>query len=480
MKALGKVFVGAAIPEAFRGAEVINAEIDKKARTMGVLIALDKVVASGEIKKLKKSIKEYYNLKECSLSFVFNEAEATKEFFSAYHEHLLYILGEREPIYKYMLLGSRMNFSENVLTLSAVHGGVEMLKEKKCADLIKRIVLDETGLSVGVEFSDEKEEVKMPVLETVTVTEKKPEKEVKKTVAKTVSGKLILGKPIKGEIMKIADITEETDKLIIKGDVLGIDTRELRSKKVIVKFILTDGTSSISCKFFTTGEALPEIMAAIKGATVCVQGEIRNDPFEREETVSVRSIEKAEKKVKTDDEPVKRVELHCHTQMSAMDAVCSATAVVKRAISWGMKAVAITDHGVVQAYPEALKAKGDNPIKIIYGVEGYLVPDTIGAVTNHKPYNINSEVVIFDIETTGLDKNNDAITEIGAVKVKDGKITDRFSTFVDPKRHIPEKITELTGITDEMVSGAPDREKGRRRLHFVLQRRSRCRAQRKV
>lgn len=459
MKALGKVFVGAAIPEAFRGAEVINAEIDKKARTMGVLIALDKVVASGEIKKLKKSIKEYYNLKECSLSFVFNEAEATKEFFSAYHEHLLYILGEREPIYKYMLLGSRMNFSENVLTLSAVHGGVEMLKEKKCADLIKRIVLDETGLSVGVEFSDEKEEVKMPVLETVTVTEKKPEKEVKKTVAKTVSGKLILGKPIKGEIMKIADITEETDKLIIKGDVLGIDTRELRSKKVIVKFILTDGTSSIGCKFFTTGEALPEIMAAIKGATVCVQGEIRNDPFEREETVSVRSIEKAEKKVKTDDEPVKRVELHCHTQMSAMDAVCSATAVVKRAISWGMKAVAITDHGVVQAYPEALKAKGDNPIKIIYGVEGYLVPDTIGAVTNHKPYNINSEVVIFDIETTGLDKNNDAITEIGAVKVKDGKITDRFSTFVDPKRHIPEKITELTGITDEMVSGAPDEKK---------------------
>ena len=371
MKALGKVFVGVAIPEAFRGAEVINAEIDKKARTMGVLIALDKVVASGEIKKLKKSIKEYYNLKECSLSFVFNEAEATKEFFSAYHEHLLYILGEREPIYKYMLLGSRMNFSENVLTLSVVHGGVEMLKEKKCADLIKRIVLDETGLSVDVEFSDEKEEVKMPVLETVTVTEKKPEKEVKKTVAKTVSGKLILGKPIKGEIMKIADITEETDKLIIKGDVLGIDTRELRSKKVIVKFILTDGTSSIGCKFFTTGEALPEIMAAIKGATVCVQGEIRNDPFEREETVSVRSIEKAEKKVKTDDEPVKRVELHCHTQMSAMDAVCSATAVVKRAISWGMKAVAITDHGVVQAYPEALKAKGDNPIKIIYGVEGY-------------------------------------------------------------------------------------------------------------
>lgn len=456
MKSVEKVFVGVKTPSSFKEAEVAKADIDRKARMMDISISLDKFVSGADIAEFKKVITEFYRLNACTLSFFFNNAAPTKEFFDGYYAHLMFILGEREPIFKYMLMGSRAEFYDGGrLEITVVHGGCELLKEKRCARLIHKIILEETDISVDVEFFDKKEEVAMPQLAPVTVEAKPHEKEAKRTVEKTASGALIFGKPIKGEIMHISDITEETDKLIIRGDVFAIDTKELKSKKVVVKFILTDGTSSIGCKFFTAQESCPEILSAIKGATVCVQGEIRNDPFEREETVSVRSIEKAEKRVKKDNEPVKRVELHCHTQMSAMDAVCSVASVVKRAIDWGMSAVAITDHGVVQSYPEALKAKGDNPIKIIYGVEGYLVPDTIGAVTNPKPYPLSDDIVVFDIETTGLDKNNDAITEIGAVKIKNGKIVDRFSTFVDPERHIPEKITELTGITDEMVEGAP-------------------------
>lgn len=455
MRAIERVFVGPTLPKAFSGAEVTKADIDKKARYMDIAVAVDKIIPSDAADELKKSITEFYRLNACTLSVFFKNAEKTKEFFDAYYGRLMHVLGEREPIFKYVLMGSRAVLKDDgVLEITAVHGGMELLKEKKCASLIKEIILEETGINLSVELLGKLEEVKMPELKAVCAPAPK-EKEAKRSIEKTSSGAVILGKPIRGEIMKIEDITEETDKLIIKGEVFGIDTKELRSKKVVVRFIITDGTSSIGCKFFTTLEECPEILSAISGATVCVQGEIKNDPFEREETVAVRSIEKAEKKVKRDDEPVKRVELHCHTQMSAMDAVCSASSVVKRAIDWGMSAVAITDHGVVQSYPEALKAKGNNPIKILYGVEGYLVPDTIGAVTNPKPCGLDDDIVIFDIETTGLDKNNDAITEIGAVKINKGKVVDQFSAFVDPMRHIPEKITELTGITDEMVAGAP-------------------------
>ncbi len=456
MKALSKIFVGAPIPAALKKAEALSVVTDKKSRLLELTVKLDSLVSEEELTKLKKSLRDYYKLNICTVFYRFSCAETTKEFFAAYYKHILFVLGEREPIFKYILMGSTAELENDILKITAIHGGMEMLKSKKCADTVKMIIKEETGILLQVELYGEMREVEMPELKTEIYEPKTAEKREKATVAKTTSGNVLVGKPIKGEIMKIGDITEETDKLIIKGDVLAIDTRELKSKKVIVKFILTDGTSSIACKLFTGSDALPELMAGLKGASVCVQGEIRNDPFEREETVSVKSIEKAEKTEKTDDEPVKRVELHCHTQMSSMDAVCSAASVVKRAIKWGMPAVAITDHGVVQAYPEALKAKGDNPIKIIYGVEGYLVPDTIGAVINASSRPIASEVVVFDIETTGLDKNNDAITEIGAVKIKEGKVTGSFSTFVDPKRHIPEKITELTGITDEMVKGAPE------------------------
>ncbi len=455
MRTLGKTLKGIKVSDKLSEAEVIKFEINKKTRKISLVLSLDDVSSLSELDALKKDMKGFYKLAESNISVFYANASMDEEFFKSYYPNLLQEVKKAEPAFYYMLLGSRIEFSDETLRITVIHGGMEMLVMKKCDKLIHKIILDQTNLFVNVEFIDKKEKVEMPDLPEI-VYEAKEEKKEKKVVIKTTNGDVLLGKSIKGEIIAINDISEETDKVIIKGDILAVETKELKSKKVIVKFIMTDLTNSIGCKFFTSADKLEEILEGIKvGATVCVQGELRNDPFEREETIAVRNIEKAQKKKKTDDEPVKRVELHCHTQMSAMDAVCSAKSVVKRAIEWGMPAVAITDHGVVQSYPEALKAKGDNPIKILYGVEGYLVPDTIDAVKNVKEHSIEDEFVIFDIETTGLDKNTEVITEIGAVKMCGDKVIERFSTFVDPCRHIPSNITELTGITDEMVAGAP-------------------------
>ena len=457
MRTLGKTLKGINVSGKLVDAEVIKFEMDKKARKISLVLSLDEVSPLSELDVLKKDMNEFYKLSESEISVFYANAAMDEAFFKSYYPNLLYEIKKSEPAFYYMMMGSRIELSGETLKITIIHGGMEMLVLKKCDKLIHKIILDQTNLSVNVEFIDKKEKVEMPELPEITYSEGDGEaKKEKKVVQKTTSGDVLLGKSIKGEIIAIDDISEETDKVIIKGEILSVETKELKSKKVIVKFIMTDLTNSIGCKFFTSADKLEEVLEGVKaGATVCVQGELRNDPFEREETIAVRNIEKAQKKKKTDDEPVKRVELHCHTQMSAMDAVCSAKSIVKRAVEWGMPAVAITDHGVVQSYPEALKAKGDNPIKILYGVEGYLVPDTIDAVKNGKHHSIDDEFVIFDIETTGLDKNTDVITEIGAVKMKGDKVIDRFSTFVDPRRHIPEKITELTGITDEMVQGAP-------------------------
>lgn len=469
MKTLSQTLKGFVLPKELADIEVVQMDIDRRQRKMEMALSLEAMLPAEKFDDFKKALKEFYRLHTLDIRLFYAMAQPTDEFFSAYYPNVLHDMGKATPLYQYLLLDSRPHFEKDTLTITAVHGGTEMLIDKRCDKLLHKLILDQTGLSVEVVFQDKKEKVDMPRLEAVkeAVKEAAPIDKPRRKIIQS-SGDVILGKSIHGEVVSIHEISEENDRVVIKGEILAIEKRELRSKKVVVKFILTDLTSSIGCKFFASPDKIDALLEALKvGSTVCVQGELRNDPFEREETIAVKSIEKAEEKKKTDDAPVKRVELHCHTQMSAMDAVCSAKAVVKRAIEWGMPAVAITDHGVVQAYPEALGAKGKNPIKLIYGVEGYLVPDTIDAVTRSKSYSLEDEFVVFDIETTGLDKTHDAITEIGAVKMKGDTVIDRFSTFVDPERHIPANITALTGINDNMVSGAPkEKEAVSSFLHF--------------
>lgn len=267
---------------------------------------------------------------------------------------------------------------------------------------------------------------------------------------------LILGKKISGEAVKISELRIEGGTSVIEGKVFNTDSRELKNGKRLLIFSVTDYTSSVTCKAFLSEKQKDAVSDEVKkGSFLRIRGEAVYDSYSKEMAFNASDIEKSKPVEKSDDAPVKRVELHAHTQMSAMDAVVPVGDIIKRAASWGHKAVAITDHGVAQAFPDAMSAAQKCGIKVIYGVEGYLVNDNIPLISQPNSLPLSQEFVVFDLETTGLSNTNDRITEIGAVKIRDFEIVDRFSCFVNPERDIPLKIQELTGISAEMVKDAP-------------------------
>ena len=274
---------------------------------------------------------------------------------------------------------------------------------------------------------------------------------------------LILGKNmnITEPLVKIADLGADDGKVSLDGEVIGMEDKETKSGKVILSFDLYDGSSTMTCKAFLDKNNAKKIIKRIKGSKgIKIAGTAQMDQFSGELTVMANTIVESEgvkKSIRKDEAEVKRVELHMHTNMSQMDAVSSATDLIKRAMKWGMKSIAITDHGVVQAFPEAYHLVGDdNPdIKVIYGVEAYLAPDNTKSVYNSKNQNIDTTYCVLDLETTGFSATTERITEIGIMKYKNGEVVDSFSEFVNPEKHIPERVTEVTNITDDMVKDAP-------------------------
>ena len=279
---------------------------------------------------------------------------------------------------------------------------------------------------------------------------------------------LILGMTpvINDPLVKISELGVDDGKVSIEGEVIDMEDRELKSGKTLLSFDIYDGTSSMTCKAFLTKDNSKKVIKRIKNAKgLKIAGTAQMDSFSNELTIMANTIVETEgvkKQTRQDNAEVKRVELHMHTQMSQMDAMTSATDLIKRAMKWGMKSIAITDHGVVQAFPEAHKLLGvDNPdMKVIYGVEAYLAPDNTRSVYNGKGQDIeNATYCVLDLETTGFSATNEKITEIGVMKVKNGEVIDEFSTFVNPEKHIPERVTEVTNITDEMVADSETIEK---------------------
>lgn len=270
------------------------------------------------------------------------------------------------------------------------------------------------------------------------------------------------GRNCEGEHIKIEDIQGEMDEVVIEGMILDVEPKELRSGKILLTFGVTDFTDSISVKIFMQPEQYAELEDSgkiKKNEFVIVKGMPLMDKFSHEIGISsVRGMKPGhDTRVSRMDhyEGRKRVELHAHTQMSEMDSVMDVKAYVKTALKWGHKAIAITDHGVVQSFPDADHAlKPDDDLKLIYGVEAYLVDDLIQTVENDRGQDLSAPFVVFDLETTGIGAKNNEIIEIGAVKVVDQTIVDRYSVFVDPQRPIPYKIEQLTGINDSMVQGA--------------------------
>ena len=272
----------------------------------------------------------------------------------------------------------------------------------------------------------------------------------------------ILGRNISNQSIPIKDINETSGYVAVTGEIFKVETLETKTGKIILSFFITDLTSSIMGKcFLKPGTEQMEILDQVKKGLYCkIRGEAIFDTFAKEVVIMVRDIVKMKKKERMDGAEKKRVELHMHTTMSAMDGVTPAKKLIERAAKWGHTAVAITDHGVVQAFPEAQMAEKDSGLKVIYGVEGYLVNNGIPVVLNENGKStLDDTYVVFDLETTGFSSKNDKIIEIGAVKIKGGSIVDRFSEFVNPEMRIPYNITELTSITDEMVENAETIEK---------------------
>lgn len=270
------------------------------------------------------------------------------------------------------------------------------------------------------------------------------------------------GRNCEGELVKIADIQGETGEVVIEGMVTSTDEREIRNgEKIIYMFNVTDFTDSIQGKVFLDIAEADEFKANVsKGKFIKIKGVAVYDTYSREIGItSIRGIKPGQDtRVKREDhyEGPKRVELHAHTQMSEMDSVMDVGSYLKTAQRWGHPAVAITDHGVVQAFPDAdHMVDPEDDFKVIYGVEAYLVDDLIETVQNGRGQNFADTFVVFDLETTGIGAKSNQIIEIGAVKVENRTITDRYSTFVNPKRPIPYHITQLTSIDDSMVKDAP-------------------------
>ncbi len=295
--------------------------------------------------------------------------------------------------------------------------------------------------------------------------EKKPYEKKENTYKREAKAEnAIYGRNISIEATAIREINETSGYVAVLGEVFKVETMETKTGKIILTFFITDFTGSIIVKCFLKPQEKDEVLDNIKKGLYCkVRGEAVYDSYAREVVLMGRDILKMKKIERMDGADEKRVELHCHTTMSAMDGVTPVTKIIERAAKWGHPAVAITDHGVVQAFPDAQIAAKKNKIKVLYGVEGYLVDDGVPLALNEKGQNLDDTYVVFDLETTGFSPKNDSIIEIGAVKIKNGVIIDNFSEFVNPRRAIPYKITELTGITEDMVRDAKS-------IHDVLPR----------
>ncbi len=455
-KTIREAFSGAPIPEGAAGFRVTTLKIDTKTRTMQANLHLPLVPAYQTVKALRKVLLSHYALGGLSLSFSLETLPVKAERASALAPFLIGILAEEKPVLEYVFADSEWTEEAETLCIRIHHGGAELLGDESTANAISRLYQSLTGENVRVKFIDEPTEMEIAA-KPLPVIPAMP-RAVESAGEALQTGGVLLGKEIDTSIVPISEITEASGRCTVCGEVFAVECRDIKEKKLFA-FHITDMTDSITCKAFLTPDKYENLRGKVKdGAYLLVRGMATYDSFAGEVVIRLQDIREAERTKKTDAAPEKRVELHLHTQMSSMDGVSSATALVKKAIAYGHEAIAITDHGVVQAFPEAYKAAKGADIKIILGVEAYFVNDIEASLYKGKAWPIDGELVAFDIETTGLSPKTERITEIGAVKLRGGAVVDTFSTFVNPKKPISAKITELTGIADAMVADAPEEE----------------------
>ena len=403
------------------------------------------------------------------------EDKSPKNVFDFIWKDAVSVLSEESPVCGCVFDDCEIEEDDGKIVIYTGHNSAFYLYKKGVDKYLTDRIRDEFGVNVPVAFKNKKateeeqqdykkkhENYERQLIESI-MTEKATAENAKETakaeeVKAGIENGIIMGKdPIKDEPIKIKNTRTEGEKVVIQGEIFNIEEREIKGDRYIVSFDITDGSDSTTVKFFTDKSAYDcdgGIKSALKGAYVKVKGEVQYDKYAKEIVIMSRNIVKADRPpARMDTSEEKRVELHLHTTMSTMDAVTGMKEYVKRAAKWGHKAIAVTDHGVVQAYPEAMDAAEANNIKVIYGVEAYLIDDLGEVVTNPKGQSFDDEYVVFDIETTGLNKEKCKIIEIGAVKIRNREIVDRYSTFIDPGEKLSDEIVDLTNITDDMLEG---------------------------
>ena len=472
-----KVSLSAPLQEVFRETTVLSLTIHRKEREIVTEIAADEVIPPLYWEKLRKEMMQQLpGVKEVHIfpkyQLMDKEPKAVlADFWDTIRSHV----AAQSKVCSGVISDADWDYQDGKMQIFVKHNMAYYLSQKKLDDAVAKLVQEETGLAMSVQFknvqSSEEDRARMEQ-EQRTKTEELLQQIASATqaaeqakvsaevgaVSEAVSRGILFGKEFTGTPVKIVDTKIPGESVIVEGNIFNIEPREIKGEKYIVSFDITDKSDSTTVKFFVKRSVFDnELKDKIKkDAYLRVQGEVQFDKYAKEINIMAKAIMTAQAPPpRMDTAEEKRVELHLHTQMSSMDGVTPVKTYIKRAIDWGHKAIAITDHGVVQAFPDAMNAADKSDLKVIYGVEAYLIDDLGNAVFSPRGQNLDDTYVVFDIETTGLSKEKEMITEIGAVKVADGKIIDRFSTFVNPQRPISAEITKLTGITDDMVKDAP-------------------------
>ena len=398
--------------------------------------------------------------------------KSDKDIVKSYFHNILYIIKKICPAIEGWKKQVEYMYLDNILKIKIPKEiFYEKLKKHNIEAIIRNVLLEELGLDIQVvvekavsekidtkkliEKADRELEAQIRELEFGPSKEDEEEEEVY-VIKDEHDEHLIYGEDVNSMVVHIKDINQNSKTIAVVGEVFNVEIKELRNGKILAIMSITDNTSSINCKLFLNDMNKDKVLSQVKeGSYVKIKGDVLYDIYQRELTMTISGIRNEEKPQRIDKAKEKRVELHAHTQMSSMDALCSAKKLVKQAAAWGHKAVAITDHGVVQAFPEAMDAGKANNIKVLYGVEGYLVEDNKPIVENANDLDLSQTFVVFDLETTGFSNKNDKITEIGAVKVQNFKVVDRFSQLINPEKDISYKVQELTGITNDLIKDKP-------------------------
>ena len=473
--------------KALLSGRLTSVDINKQQQTVTLMVSFESFVEYSSIVSFCAALQSSLGISRLSITPSF----AQESFSPACLNSLVLKLKESDASLNGTFRDASARYADGLLTIELAHGGIEVLNglgaDAKLRDLIrewfsvscqvkftgKLRLGDMTESTIQVLHDKEEKERREALVEEMDRYESQlKEQAARRNISVREGANLypqiipetirpLIGNITKQPIIPIKDVTLESGKVNVWGDIFDIEVKETRDKsRKIYSIDITDYTGSLTLKAIQDINQCKELDSLAKGQTIVVRGDLSFDKYDHDNNFRISAVAVAQKVKVVDNALEKRVELHLHTNMSSMDGMTPAGDLIKRAAEWGHKAVAITDHGVAQAFPDAMNTwmklkKGGQDFKIIYGVESYFVNDLVPAVKGEEDRDFNDTFICFDIETTGVNSSKDRITEIGAVKVSGGKIIDTFDTFVNPEMHILSRITELTSITDEMVSGAP-------------------------